>query len=167
MILNRPNAQWTRAGLGDLLILASVFTFASGGLMLQVMVRGRSMLSISAFTHAAGSAMLGVHTGLFVPGAVAAVLALPGWGWGLVVFSGVFATALGAVAWARGIQVLGVGRTASYLAGVPVFGVAFAALFLREPLTLWHWVGGAAVLGGSTLALRAAACTPTPRTAAP
>ena len=165
VILNRPQAQWTRAGLGDLLILLSVFTFATGGVIIQRMMRGRSMLSVSAFSHVAGSAMLVVHASVFVPGAVGVVLGLPWWGWALVAFSGVFSTALGAVAWARGIQVLGVGRTASYLAGVPVFGVAFAALALKEPLSPWHFVGGAAVLAGSALALRAGARLPAPAVA--
>jgi drug/metabolite transporter (DMT)-like permease len=154
VILSQPQAQWSRASLGDLLIFASVVTFAAGGVMMQKMVRRRSMLSISTFTHAAGAAMLLAHASVVTPGGLAALLTVPWWGWGLIAFSGIFATALGAMAWTHGIQALGVGRTASYLSWVPVFGVGFGALLLNEPLTLWHVVGGAGVLAGSTLALR-------------
>jgi drug/metabolite transporter (DMT)-like permease len=74
-----------------------------------------------------------------------------------MLYSGVMATALGAVAWGRGIAALGVGRTANYLSWVPIFGVGFGAVLLGEPLNWWHALGLAGVLAGSVLAARAAA----------
>lgn len=155
VVLNRPQAQWTAAALGDLLIFASVLSFAGGGVAMQKLSQHTPTLAIGVFVHTLGAVMLLVHTGLVVEQPVAAVRAMGAGAWGLVVFSGLFATALGSVAWARGIAVLGVGRTASYLSWMPVFGVLFGALVFQERLTPWHFVGMAAVLLGSVLAARA------------
>jgi drug/metabolite transporter (DMT)-like permease len=90
-----------------------------------------------------------------LPDTARAVVALNGWQWSLMLYSGVLATAAGAVAWSLGIATIGVGRTATYLSWVPLFGVGFGALLLGEPLNRWHAVGLAAVLLGSVLAVRA------------
>ncbi len=159
VVLHRPGAHLTDVARGDLIIFVAQITWAVGGVMVQRLARSHSMLSISTFTHVAGAAMLLAHSLLAAPGpaaTLAAVAALPAWGWGLLAFSGLVATALGMLAWARGIAELGIGVTASYLSWVPVFGVAFGALFLREPVTPWHLVGMVGVLGGSVLALRGA-----------
>ena len=64
------------------------------------------------------------------------------------------ATALGSLVWNRGLQVLGVARTAQFAYWVPIFGVAFAVALLGEPLTVWHGIGLAAVLSGTWLGTR-------------
>jgi drug/metabolite transporter (DMT)-like permease len=51
-------------------------------------------------------------------------------------------------------MVLGVARAALYAYWVPIFGVSFAVLLLGEPLTIWHGVGLAAVLGGTWIGTR-------------
>jgi len=154
VILNRPDAQWTAAALGDVLILGSVLSFATGGVAMQKLAQTTQTLSIGAFMHMTGAAMLLIHAGATVASPVEAVLSL-GWkSWCLIMFSAIFASAFGALAWAKGIAVIGVGRTASYLSWVPIFGVAFAVLFLNELLTLWHLIGVSAVLVGSILAVR-------------
>jgi drug/metabolite transporter (DMT)-like permease len=66
----------------------------------------------------------------------------------------VLSTALGGLVWNRALMVLGVARTALYAYWVPIFGVLFAVLVLGEPLTVWHGVGLAAVLGGTWLGTR-------------
>ncbi len=154
VILKRADAQWTAAALGDLLILASVLSFASGGVAMQKLAQTTQTLSIVAFMHTAGATMLLIHAGATLATPVAVVLSLDWQSWCLIMFSAIFATAFGAVAWAKGIAVLGVGRTASYLSWVPIFGVAFGVIFLKERLTLWHLIGVSAVLGGSILAIR-------------
>lgn len=154
VVLHRPGAQLAAAATGDLLVLGSVLTWAAGGAAVQRLARTRSPLAISVFSHAAGAVLLLVHTGVASSGAMAAVLALPPWGWGLVLFSGVVATAMGAVAWSRGIAELGMGSTATYLSWMPVFAAIFGAVLTHEPVTGWHVAGMLAVLTGSTLALR-------------
>jgi drug/metabolite transporter (DMT)-like permease len=154
VVLNRPGAAWTAGAWGDLLILASVLSFAAGGVTMQKLARQVPTLSIGVFVHTVGAGLLLLHAALAVPAPLDAVQGLGAPAWGLIVFSGLFATALGSVAWARGIATLGVGRTAAYLSWVPVFGVGFGALLLGEALTPWHGLGVLAVLGGSTLAVR-------------
>jgi len=154
VVLAHPDARWTSAALGDLLIFVSLITFACGGLAVQRLARTQSSLSISAILHVAGAGMLLAHTVAVVPAPLTAVAALGVWPWVLIAFSGVVATALGGIAWARGISSIGVGHTATYLAWIPVFGSAFGVLLLDETFTRWHLAGIAAVLVGTTLALR-------------
>ncbi len=158
VILTRPHAQWTAAASGDLLMLASVTAFACGGVAMQRLARHSDPLAISVFVHIVGSVMLLVHTTFSVSAPLAAVLSL-GWrAWTMIAFSGILATAFGAVAWGRGIALIGVGKTAAYLSWVPVFGVGFGALLLGESLTPWHFAGVAAVLVGTLLATRRIEC---------
>jgi drug/metabolite transporter (DMT)-like permease len=154
VILSRAGASLTEAAAGDLWILASVIGFALGGACMQKLSQDTPTLAINVFAHAVGTALLCLHTAVAVPQATERIAGLDAWMWTLLVFSGLFATALGAVVWAKGISTLGVGRTASYLSWVPVFGVLFGALVLGESLTVWHLVGMVCVLLGSTLAVR-------------
>ena len=151
VILNRPGAGWSGVALGDLLVLTSISSFAGGGVIVQRLARDSSPLAISSFLHALGALLLVLHASIAVDDPLPALLDLSGWGWGLCLFSGVVATAFGAVIWGRGIAMLGIGQAAVYLSWVPVFGVGFAAWLLDEPLTPWHILGVVAVLAGTVL----------------
>jgi len=151
VILNRPHAALAGPSVGDLLVLASMFAFAGGVLIVQRLARTSSAQEINVFLYLVGSVALVIHTALSIPSPVAAILAL-GWReWGCLAFSGAVATALGAIAWTRGVAALGLGRAAVYMSWVPVLGVAFGALLLGEQLTLWHLLGLALVLSGTIL----------------
>jgi drug/metabolite transporter (DMT)-like permease len=76
------------------------------------------------------------------------------WQWSLAGFSAVFATGIGSVVWSRGISTIGVGRTASFISWVPIFGVLFGTLFFSEPVTVWHGIGLLGVICGSMLVVR-------------
>lgn len=154
IVLGR-DAAWTSAAAGDLLMLASVVAFAAGGATVQRLSRCASPLGITWLVHGAGASMLAVHTIAAVPDPWRAVGSLSGWHWTLMLYSGVMATAVGTVAWSRGIAAIGVGRTATYLSWVPLFGVGFGALLLGEQLNRWHAVGLVAVIVGTVLATRA------------
>jgi drug/metabolite transporter (DMT)-like permease len=153
IVLGRDTA-WTSAAAGDLLMLASIVAFAAGGATVQRLSRCASPLEITWLVHVAGASMLAVHTIAAVPDPWHAIASLSRWHWSLMLYSGVLATAAGAVAWSRGIATIGVGRTATYLSWVPLFGVGFGALLLGEQLNGWHAVGLAAVLIGTVLATR-------------
>ncbi|MDO8285018.1 MAG: DMT family transporter [Rhodoferax sp.] len=154
VILSKLGAQITVAALGDLLFFASVLSFASGGVMMQLLARHVPMLTIGVFVHALGASMLLLHASLAVHSPVQAIAEMTGFTWSLVLFSAVLATGLGSAIWARGIKVLGVGQTASYLSWVPVFGVAFGVIFMGEELTTMHIIGGIFVLVGATISAR-------------
>lgn len=164
VILGRPHAELSAGTVGDLLMFASIVAFAAGGAVVQRMSACGTPLGISLLTHLAGGALLIVHVAVGVEAPVDALRGMDWASWGLMAFSGVLAGAVGAVVWGRGIAVLGVGRTATYLSWVPIFGVAFGALLLGERLTPWHAVGVLAVLAGSWLALSMSGA---PRTLAP
>jgi len=154
VVLHRPGMALGGPGLGDLLVLCSVTTWVLGGVVVQRLARGIDPLFISAVLNVFGTAMLLLHLGVR-PSALVFDPARIGWLTGvLVVVSGLLATALGGIVWNRALMVLGVARTALYAYWVPIFGVLFAVLLLGEPLTVWHGVGLAAVLGGTWLGTR-------------
>lgn len=154
VVLHRPGAALTVAALGDMLVFASVLCFAVGGVFLQRLTRDASPLSVSLLVHTGGALMLCLHAAASVQAPVSQLTAMGPWQWSVAAFSAILATGVGSVVWSRGIATIGVGQTATYLSWVPIFGVSFGALFLQEPVTVWHLVGLAAVIAGSFLVVR-------------
>lgn len=151
VILNRPGAAFAAPTLGDVLVLASMVAFATGVLIVQRLVRDHSAQEINAFLYLAGTCALVLHTVATVPSPAMAIQSLSLLEWAGVAFSGAVATAMGAIAWTRGVAAMGLGRAAVYMSWVPVLGVAFAALLLGEGLTVWHFFGSVLVLSGTVL----------------
>lgn len=160
VVLNRTGAALGGSGAGDLLLLSSVACFALGGALVQRLSRGLSALEISGVVHVIGAAMLLLHGALAGTPLLAPLQGAGAWPWALILFSGIGATALSAVAWNRAIARIGVARTAMWFYWVPVFGLGFAALALGEPLSWLHGVGLAGVMAGSMIALRGPAAAP-------
>ena len=156
VVLSHPGAGLSSAGAGDLLLVCAVTSFAAGGAIVQRLARQLHPLSISWVIYLVGTLLLLVHTLLGAPEVMReGTPVLAGWqAWGLVLFSGVLATALCNLIWNRAIATIGVARTAVFLYWVPVFGVLFAALLLGESLTLWHVAGFVAVMAGTYLGTR-------------
>lgn len=153
VVLNRANVVLAGPSFGDLLVLGSMLSFACGVLALQRLSRESNPLAINVFLYAAGALALCVHSAAVIESPLAALRML-GWrDWLVVAFSGIGATAFGALAWARGVAAMGAGRAAVYMAWVPVLGVAFGALLLDEPLSVWHLVGMVLVLMGTVLSV--------------
>ncbi len=154
VVLNRPGAALGQGGLGDLLVMGSVLTWVVGGVLVQRLSRGIDSAVVSTVVFVIGTVPLCLHA-LFDPRVrlpdFAAISALH---WLMLLASGLLATALGALVWNRALTTLGVARTALYAYWVPMFGVAIAVALLGEPLTVWHGVGLAAVLGGTWLGTR-------------
>jgi drug/metabolite transporter (DMT)-like permease len=154
VVLNRPGAALGSGSLGDLLVLGSVVSWVSGGVLVQRLARQVDSMAISTVIHALGMLMLIAHMALRPsPFGIhwAQFTLMHGV---LLVLSSLLATALGALAWNRALSTLGVARTALYVYWVPIFGVSFAVLLLGEPLSGWHVAGLAAVLGGTWLGTR-------------
>ncbi len=154
VVLNRPGMALGGAGLGDLLVLGAIVTWVLGGVIVQRLARGIDPLLISAVLNVIGSVLLALHLGLR-PSPLVWVPERAGWSTAaLVVVSGVLVTAVGGIVWNRALMVLGVARAALYAYWVPIFGVGFAVGLLGEPLTVWHFIGLAAVLGGTWIGTR-------------
>lgn len=152
VVLNRPGAALGVPGLGDALVLASVATWVGGGAMVQRIGGRVDSATIAWVIHSAGAALLLLH--LLVWPTPLNWPALGPLNLLLLVLSGLLATGVGALVWNRALVTLGVARTAPYAYWVPIFGVLFAVAVLGEPLSVWHAVGLAAVLGGTWFGTR-------------
>lgn len=154
VVLSHPGANLSHAGTGDLMLVASVVSFAVGGAIVQRLARQLDTLFISWAIYCVGAAML-LAQALYSTASFDAAVVFPGWRpWALILFSGIFATAVSNLVWNRAIAAIGVARTAVFLYWVPVFGVGFAALLLAERLTAWHLGGFIAVMAGTYLGTR-------------
>lgn len=154
VVLHRPGAGLVGPGLGDLLVLGSVTTWVLGGTLVQRLAGTLDSVLTSALVTIFGTLMLGVHMLVRPTPWLLPWDRLTGPTVLLLVLSGLLATALGGLVWNRSLMVLGVARTALYAYWVPIFGVLFAVALLGEPLTVWHGVGLAGVLGGTWLGTR-------------
>lgn len=154
VVLSHPGAGLSRAGLGDLMIVAAIVSFSTGGAVVQRLARCLDPLVISWSIYLVGSSMLLAQAAYGIRDLGIAVLFPGWWQWALILFSGVMATAVTGLLWNRAIATIGVARTAVFLYWVPVFGVLFAALLLGERLTLWHLAGFTAVMAGTYLGTR-------------
>ncbi|MEB3100864.1 DMT family transporter [Ferviditalea candida] len=125
------------AGWGDLVVLGSMLSYVIGSLFVKKLAGRIPALVITAYSTAIGAAMLGAAD-LGIYGA-RAFTSIDGdaFFWILMLFSAWVATALGNLGWNYGIQMLGAGRTAIFLNGLPFAGMAGAFLFLGEHL---HWI---------------------------
>ena len=149
VVLHRPGAGLGHTGIGDAMVGASVLSFAIGGVMVQRLARGLDAIAISWGIYTTGTALLILHaclsgfdTRIFYAGAGP---------WSLLLFSGIAATAIGNLIWNRSIGILGLSRTALYLNWVPLFAIAFAVLFLGEPMSWWLVLGFGCVVSGTWL----------------
>ena len=154
VVLHRPGAGLGHGSLGDLLVFGSVVTWVTGGALVQRLARQFDSAVVSAVVFTLGTAMLGLHVLLDPATVVPDLSRLTPWLVLMLLFSGLLASAWGALVWNRALVTLGVARTALYAYWVPIFGVLFAVLVLGEPLTVWHGVGLAGVLAGTWLGTR-------------
>jgi drug/metabolite transporter (DMT)-like permease len=151
VVLKGSGGKITGAGLGDAMVVASVVTFAIGGVLIQGLARETDALQASAMIYVFGTLMLALHA-LVLGSARSVAEWLPGlWPVMLVLFSALIATAICNLAWNHAIVKIGVARVSLWFYWVPIFGVGFAALLLGEGLSLWHVLGLLAVAAGTAL----------------
>ncbi|MFL6718652.1 MAG: DMT family transporter [Burkholderiaceae bacterium] len=149
VILHRPGADVAQAGAGDMLVGASVLSFALGGVLVQRLARQLDALAISWGIYLVGTLFLALHAAM--AGFDQRILT-SGWqSWSLMLFSGVAASAIGNLIWNRSIGILGISRTALFLNWVPLFAITFAVAFLGEPFSWWLAFGFGCVVCGTWL----------------
>lgn len=66
--------------------------------------------------------------------------------WAIIIFTGVFCTALAHFFYVSSVKVIGSGETALINPFETVFTVTWATIFLGERLSGWQWAGGALIL---------------------
>ena len=154
VVLQKTGMAFGQGGLGDLLMFGAVLTWVAGGVLVQRLAQGLDTAFISGWNTWIGTLMLLAHVAIDPGTTMPALASLSAAQWAAVTASGVLATAVGALVWNQALQRLGVARTALYAYWVPIFGVLFAVTLLGEPLSVWHGVGLAAVLGGTWLGTR-------------
>jgi drug/metabolite transporter (DMT)-like permease len=154
VVLKTSGAQLGQAGAGDLMVVASVVTFAIGGVLIQMLARETDVLQASAVVYASGTAMLLLHA-VAVDAAPDLAAWVPGfWPVVLMLFSALIATAFGNLVWNHAIAKMGMARVSLWFYWVPIFGVGFASLLLDEALSAWHGVGLVAVIAGTAIGTR-------------
>lgn len=136
--------------LGDVLVLAGTFLWASYAVVAAPLMRAYSPLRVTAVSTSLGALPL-ILLGL------PAVAALePGqvqWsGWAGIFYSAVFSIVIAYLIWNNGVKKIGSSRTALYGNLIPVIGAVTAAIFLGEQITPLKVVGAAVILVGLHLA---------------
>ena len=71
---------------------------------------------------------------------------------GLVAYAGIMASIAAPLLWMKAIQVLGPSRSSMFFNLIPVFTAIVALFLLKEPLALYHAVGGVMTIAGLLLA---------------
>lgn len=145
-------------GVGELLLFGSVLGWVSYTLIGRGVLGRVSPLAMTTWAALLGGAMLAL-AGLFEQ-PWAAIAALPVRGWLAIAYIGVFGTVVAFLFFSEGVRRIGPSRTAIFINFVPVFGVAFSALFLGEPVLASMIIGGLMVIGGVRLTTRPAPAHP-------
>jgi len=134
---------------GDLQIMVSVLCWAIYTLGAGRLIARHSPLYVTGITMTIGGAPYAI---VMMPQVVAVSWgSVSGWVWATLVLSAILALCLAYVIWYTAVQRIGPARTAIYSNIVPLVAMAFAALWLHEPITPQKLLGAGAVLGGVVL----------------
>lgn len=153
VVFSSPGASLAGPGLGDLQVGGAMLTFVVGGMLIQGLARQFNALVISSMIYTLGAALLCIHLAIddSVDISIQSIVDPGIWPWILMIFSGIFATAICNMYWNRAIAELGVARTSVFQYWIPVFGVGFALWLLGESFTVWHLVGLLGIVLGTYL----------------
>jgi drug/metabolite transporter (DMT)-like permease len=136
---------------GPLIVLGAPLAFALYNVLLKPLLSRHDLLALTAATSLVGTVGLvpfvqGSTVDTVVDTTLSEAL--------LLIYLGVLATLLGYILWNVGLKGLGPTLAVTYAYGIPPLAVAFGAILLDEPVTLWLALGGALVVGGIALAQR-------------
>jgi drug/metabolite transporter (DMT)-like permease len=141
-------------GTGELFLFGCVFCWMVYTLVGRRVLGRVSALATTTYAALFGTAMLAAGALLERPWPELA--ALPARGWAAIAYLGVLGTVVAFLWFYEGVQRIGASRTAIFINLVPVFGVAFSALLLGEPILPSMVIGGLAVIAGVALTSRPA-----------
>jgi len=138
----RSHAASIAFGLGEGLVVIAMLTYVISGLFIKKAVQTQPVMVITAYSHLVATVFL-VPAALMQEAVRGVHRALPDdwFVWGVLLFSAWVATALCTIWWNGGIRIIGAGRTAMFLNGMPVMSLFFAVLMLGETMTWLHGAG--------------------------
>ncbi|MGB3070229.1 MAG: DMT family transporter [Ottowia sp.] len=138
-----------QAGTGEFLLLGCVACWVGYTLLGRVVLTSVDSLTATTVTSLLGAIFLAI-TSLIIegPSAWIAVAQAPLVSWYCLVGLAFGSTALAYAWYMHGVQALGAGPAAAYIALVPLFGVLASSLWLGEPLTFSLLAGGILAISG-------------------
>ncbi|MCX6022207.1 MAG: DMT family transporter [Chloroflexi bacterium] len=137
--------------LGNVMVTAAVVSWSVNGVLSKRVLARHSPLAVTTYSVFFGAIFLTALTAFATP---ATAWRPVGWqAVTAVVFLALFGNVIGQVWWFRGMQAVGVSRTSVFANLMPLIGIALAAVMLGERITVYHWVGTTAVLGGVLLTI--------------
>jgi drug/metabolite transporter (DMT)-like permease len=153
------------SGWGDFIIFLSMLAYVAGTLLIKKISGEVPTLIITAYSTIIGAALLngaawlslgsGAYAGLPKAGIIWLVILLSAWG----------ASTLGTLGWNSGVKVLGAGKTAMFLNGMPFASMVGAVLFIGERVYWIHFAAFALTAAGiylGTVKHRGAVLAPKP-----
>ena len=130
---------------GPLVVLGAPLSFALYNVLLKPLLSRYDLLALTAATSLVG--IVGLTP--FVRSSTIETASDPSRGEALLLlYLGVLATLLGYIAWNIGLRGLGATRAVAYTNANSPLAVAFGAIFLGEPVTVWLAFGAALVVAG-------------------
>jgi drug/metabolite transporter (DMT)-like permease len=149
VVLSNARANGRATVIGDLLILAGSFAWATFSVLLKPHTERVSGFQVSAFTMAGGALMFAVVS---APAVVRAPWgSIPPIGWAAMLYSSVFALVIAYYFWYRGVRVIGPTRTSMFSNLQPVIAVLMAWVLLHETPTAGQSIGTLSIMSGLIL----------------
>jgi drug/metabolite transporter (DMT)-like permease len=130
---------------GPVIVLGAALSFALYNVILKPLLGRYDLLALTAATSLVGTVGLTPFVRASTVDTVADATAGEA---ALLLYLGVLATLFGYILWNAGLKGLGPSRAVIYMYAIPPLAVAFGAIFLDEPVTIWLALGGALVVGG-------------------
>ena len=147
IILGKQNAQVAlHSGFGELLLFVASICWAMYSLLSRTYMTRYKPLDLAVFSMTSGGLAIAI-TGL--PWLVTTDFSALGWGtWLGILFSGGISIGISYIIWNYGLNIVGAVRTSVYQNFIPVFGILFSYLLLKERLTVIQFTGAAMVISG-------------------
>lgn len=136
---------------GDLLILLSVFVWATYTLLLP---KRPAVHPFSLLFACASIGLLGLAPLYAIELANGRHIIASPQAWLTIAYTGIFPALLGYIFWNKGVEQVGAARAGYFIHLLPAFGILLAALFLDERLLGFHFIGVALIFGGIYLTTR-------------
>ncbi|MEQ9264395.1 MAG: DMT family transporter [Balneolaceae bacterium] len=131
---------------GDIITLISAITWATYTILSKKYLKFYSPVQYSGFMSVVGVTSLLLVGSPFLVQLDWSGISLIGYGG--ILYSGLLSVGLAYLIWNNGIAKIGAVRTATYQNLVPVLGLLFGVILLREELTLAQYFGSSIVISG-------------------